>query len=366
MMKNLLLVLIILFSINTFSQNGCDKVLDGLYDYSTSSFDSDFWSRYINEINEKKFNSLERFKNHNSSLGVTIPIKKLPLDFKFGKSGSVYANGKSYVSFGQFISDNTEISKSFKEEFKTVNAETVKAWASCKSNQKFISWITRNGNLLQLHLKRGIHTEEPEELKIENLQFNVENMEILTRKTYVFFELIPWGETKEYNGLSIGSSPKTISFKIKDLTQPSFVTVETNHNEFTAHHDIRAIVPEKDPPIIIEEEVIPQRFVVPLNGNKYFTRAYWAGGAKYKDIYCHPPIPNNMKLVVLETSNKRVGSRTNSECSVGPPFCDSHNEFCVQYYFKNACLVNKEWFDWYKKFCEKNKIPFNNYSLCQQ
>lgn len=364
-MKQILIFIILISSLNSYSQDDCGEILSGLYDYSNRSFDSEFWRRYINEIDEKKFNSLERFKDHNTSLGISIPIKKLPVDFKFGKSGSVYANGKSYSSFSQFISDNTEISQSFKEEFRTVNSATVEAWVSCKSNKKFITWVTRNGNLLQLHMKRGVHTEEPKELKLENLQFNAENMEIQGRQDYVFFEMIPWGETKGYKGMTIGSSPKTLSFKIKNLELPSFVTIETNHNEFTAHHDIRAIVPEKEIPIVVEEKA-PDRYVVSLNGNKYFTRAYWAGGAKYHDIYCNSPVPENMELIVLETSNKRVGSRIYSECPVGAPYCDSHNEFCVQYYFKNACLVNKEWYNWYKEFCDKNGIPFNNYSLCQQ
>lgn len=171
-------MIILLFS--SFSINGqkdCGQVLKGLYDYSLNEFDEGFWERYIKQIDEMKFNSFKQFKEHNTSVGVSIPIKAIPVSFDFGSGGTVNSDGQQYSTFREFIDRNTEFSRSFKNEFRTLNKEAVEAWVKCMSEKQFISWTTINGDYLHVHLQRGAGTE-PRVLKVSRVQYSGDNLDL--------------------------------------------------------------------------------------------------------------------------------------------------------------------------------------------
>ena len=117
-----------------------------------------------------------------------------------------------------------------------------------------------------------------------------------------------------------------------------------------------------------QSELAPVKTVINLNGDPYMTRGYWAGGAANTEFKCPKPVPNGFKFVLISYKEKEnLGkTRRGTFCEVPVGYCDSHNEFCVNYVFDKACFVNTEWYNWYKKFCIENNLPFNDYALCQE
>ncbi|WP_020567702.1 hypothetical protein [Neolewinella persica] len=120
------------------------------------------------------------------------------------------------------------------------------------------------------------------------------------------------------------------------------------------------------PPHIPETDE-PNKRVRALDNTPYKTRAYWAGGAAFEEFVCHRSIPSGSKLIIIgfHEAQNLGKTRAGTYCEVPAPYCDSHNEYCVNYDFTKACFINTEWYDWYKKHCEENGLPFNDSAVCQ-
>lgn len=117
----------------------------------------------------------------------------------------------------------------------------------------------------------------------------------------------------------------------------------------------------------ITDEQIPEKGVKSLSGTPYKTIAYYYGGAGKEEFICHEKPPSGSRLVIIGFKEvQNLGkTRKGTFCDPGPPFCDSHNEYCVNYAFTEACFVRNEWYDWYKKYCETNNLPFTEAAVCQ-
>jgi hypothetical protein len=113
------------------------------------------------------------------------------------------------------------------------------------------------------------------------------------------------------------------------------------------------------------DPAIPPKILVSLNGAHLGTRAYWSGGRHSSLRHC-PGVPINqpregVDLVEIGSYEKRTFGR--GQCAT-EPYCDSHNEFCREVFYTQACFVNKAWHEWYKTEMEKLGVAYSREAVC--
>lgn len=131
---------------------------------------------------------------------------------------------------------------------------------------------------------------------------------------------------------------------------------------------------------VADDDIRPKKIVFPIEpGTVYVSWAYWSGftwpaispdknNPIRQDFPCLPVPPNTTYVQVQELRPVYLGRRQKGKCVPRvSEYCDDRAgaEGCVELVVTKSCLVNTEWYEWYKWAAEKSKTPFTNEGLCQ-
>jgi hypothetical protein len=107
----------------------------------------------------------------------------------------------------------------------------------------------------------------------------------------------------------------------------------------------------------------PKRYLVPLDGIQSRSVATWANGTRSASFDCPREHPVDFDLVVVAETSQNIGKRR-GKCVGGGSYCDSTTEYCVEYFFKDACYISSEWHAWYKSHIAEVGIPYSKEAVC--
>jgi hypothetical protein len=106
----------------------------------------------------------------------------------------------------------------------------------------------------------------------------------------------------------------------------------------------------------------PKRYLVSLDGQQSKSIARWVGN-RSRSFDCQREVLADFDLVVVSEKTKNIG-RTRGRCLGRGSYCDSYKESCIEVYYEDACLVNRDWHEWYTAHLKQAGLPYSKQAVC--
>jgi hypothetical protein len=159
----LALFMVPLTSNSAFALDQCKDILAGLISYKTTLNDQAFEQQYINWLNSNEYSSSQSTSTASGSLGLTIPVDGVPINFAAKFSKGQYGSQSYSKSLATYLSENTSERSLFFQKLREANPAVVKAWSDCQSAR-----LTKKG--MYCSVNQGANPDEIE-LYVNYLQF---------------------------------------------------------------------------------------------------------------------------------------------------------------------------------------------------
>lgn len=224
-MRAALLAILAFFTMTVCSfaqQQSCDSILSGLISNKSTLSDDQFEKDYINWMNSNEFGSSESYSKANASLGISLPIDGIPVDFTGAYENNKFS-GQSYgKALATYLSQHDAERHHFFQTIRDANPTVVSAWTHCHDMQDTSPGLfcsvsqTDNPNELEVSIKYNPAAGDNTIIKIKRVKYPADRVR-------------PSEDYKNYE-LKVGFN--TLTFKRTSL-QSGRIQIVTNNTRYS-------------------------------------------------------------------------------------------------------------------------------------
>jgi hypothetical protein len=109
----------------------CDAVLFGIYTTTLTKSDVESYSHFLNVLDQYNVHSYEEAKSTATDLGVTLPIKGIPVEFQGAYRSDSSGKGNWASQLRTRLENDTATRSQFFATSKEANTSVVDAWKEC-------------------------------------------------------------------------------------------------------------------------------------------------------------------------------------------------------------------------------------------